>query len=252
VVEETILQLSNPQISRGIVEAATYGRIEVATYIVNRQSCDPASRDEAIMQAAEYGHLDIVQMLRTHGTQPDEETLNIAAANGHLEVVRELLKTTSGSIKTLNVACIGGHLEVVKALAHIRKPSDILRIAASHGHLDIVKYAVSAGADPASYQPLCEAAGNGYLEIVRWLIAAGANPHDVEVMRQATLYDHLEVVLELISHTRDTSYALKAAAKYGKLDIVKALIQPDTDIDSLKTCYQSVIDYLNEYKKTLC
>ena len=73
-----------------------------------------------------------------------------------------------------------------------------LRWAARGGHLDIVKYLVSVGADIHDCYPhaaLCHAAANGHLDVVKYLISLGADVHaeDDGALRWAERNKHTEV-----------------------------------------------------------
>ena len=74
----------------------------------------------------------------------------------------------------------GGHLEIVKYLvslgADIRAAGDYaVRWASENGHLETVKYLVSVGADIRAENDLAVrwASENGHLEIVKYLVSVG-------------------------------------------------------------------------------
>jgi hypothetical protein len=140
-----------------------------------------------------------------------------AAGNGNLDIVRWLYDTSanSGAINRLVVmrACSGGHLEVLKWLYSIgvHPTGDYVSIYTSHygdleyeslqicgypqinydhviimaaqkGHLDIVKWSVSVGADPGSNdnRAIKYASQNEHFEIVKWLVSIGVDPRAAE------------------------------------------------------------------------
>ena len=128
-------------------------------------------------------------------TDKDEVTpLYIAAQNGHLNVVKYLVKKGADVNKTTHgntpfiAAAARGHLDVVKYL--VKKGADVnkaykdgitpLMIAAQNGHLDVVKYLVKKGADvnkadDNGFTPLYIAADKGYNKIVELFLEKGAN-----------------------------------------------------------------------------
>ena len=90
--------------------------------------------------------------------------LYIAAAEGHLEVVRLLVE--SGANKDQGKTDTG---------------STPLHIAAAEGHLEVVRLLVESGANKDQSKtddgatPLFIAAAEGHLEVVRVLVESGAN-----------------------------------------------------------------------------
>ena len=113
-------------------------------------------------------------------------------------------------------ASTGGHLEIVEYLisrgADVNKPtltqSTPLRGASFHGHLKVMKYLLEKGADINTpncigQSPLCIAAMRGQLEAVQFLVSQGADIH------QKTINGYSVIHL---------------AATKGRLDIVKFLL----------------------------
>ena len=104
----------------------------------------------------------------------------------------------------LRLAATKGHLEIVKLLIPVSDPksldSEALRLAAENGHLEIVKLLIPVS-DPKSLgsYALRWAAAEGHLEIVKLLIpvsdpkAGGSN-----ALRWAVAEGHLEIVKLLI------------------------------------------------------
>ena len=148
------------------------------------EGAEPKANDSyALRWAAEYGHLEIVELLIKNGADSkadNSSALQWAATNGHLKIVKLLLKS-------------GADPKANNSLG--------LQLAAKNGHLEVIKLLLEAGADPKaddSYA-LQLAAGNGRLEIVKLLLKAGADPK------------------------ADDSYALRWAAEYGHLEIAELL-----------------------------
>ena len=104
------------------------------------------SRPDMIRLAAARGHLEVVRWLhdnRTEGCTTD--AMNWAAKNGHLEVVRWLHEDRSEGCtkRAMNDADGYGHLEVVRWLHEHRSEgctTDAMVLAARHGHLEVVKW----------------------------------------------------------------------------------------------------------------
>ena len=115
----------------------------------------------------------------------DEEMIE-AAENGHLEVVRELLKRGADihyrDDEALLVAAVKGNLELVHLLldsgANVNARDDMaLRSAAAFGHLEIVRLVLQRGANVHALDDdaLCMAAEYGYREMVQLLLQNGAD-----------------------------------------------------------------------------
>ena len=166
-------------------------------------------------------------------------------------------------------ACKSGDLENVMLGYRSILSDDILDrllyIAVNNGHLSIITYLVSIGADPEFDDNwlIGIASENGRLDIVKYLVSQGADVrgHDDYAIIRASDNGHLDVVKYLVSQGSDYSnpIVLMWASASGRLDIVKYItkqqiatqpdINPEIDFyDSLKLASQSghlnVIEYL--------
>jgi len=144
----------------------------------------------------------------------------------------------------LQVSAHNGHLVVVKYLVSIG--ADIhandgfaLLLSAGVGHLEVIKYLVSVGANihTNDYWALRCCANNGHLEVVKYLVnVVGANIHvrDDAALRWSAEEGHLEVVKYLVSvganiHA-DNDFALQCCAYNGHLELVKYLVSVGANI----------------------
>jgi len=127
------------------------------------------------------------------GAKAQPAELMLAARNGDLETVRELLAAGAqpdppGIASPLYFAAQGGHLEIVNALLeHGAGPDSMskwgtpLHIAARRGHTDIVKVLLHHGADPNlkggedDDTPLHMAAVRGSLDAAQALVQQGVD-----------------------------------------------------------------------------
>ena len=117
-----------------------------------------------------------------------------------------------------------------------------------HGHLDVVKYLVSQGADvneaKNGWTPLHRAAARGHLDVVKYLVSQGAdvnakNNDGGTPFFMAAVHGHLDVVKYLVSQGADvnTEYnggetLLFLPANKGFLDIVKYLVSQGADVNA--------------------
>ncbi|ROZ63878.1 ankyrin repeat domain-containing protein [Ramlibacter sp. WS9] len=120
----------------------------------------------------------------------------------------------------------------------------LLHVAASHGHMEVVRGLVSLGADvnrrggTFAGAPINVAASNGYLDIVRYLLEAGATLDISEPERNplfgAVYGGHLQVVRVLVQagidtdirYTGESMEAMDAAAfakERGQVEIASYL-----------------------------
>lgn len=156
---------------------------------------DPYEPGEtALNLAARNGDQKLVLALILAGAKPNYErrgggaALACAAAQGHLAVVRCLLKHGASVVSyVLDGAVRTGHTKVVDAMlrasANPNRPDPVrdslLSLAASNGHLSIIKLLLKHGARIDHSQngltPLVQAIINRQTEVALFLIRAGAN-----------------------------------------------------------------------------
>jgi ankyrin repeat protein len=167
-----------------------------------------------------------------------EMPLYLAAANGHVKIVRWLLE---------NGANVNFQVSITKMTP--------LHVAAKNGHQDVVMALMAAGAD-ANYitvfeeSPLCIAARHGHQAVVQSLIAAGADVNSINFCEESPLYiaarqGHQAVAHSLIGaganvNSKDELQRspLFEAAKYGHQAVVQSLIAAGANVDC-KDCLQN-------------
>ena len=153
-----------------------------------------------------------------------------------------------------------GHLNVVKYLeskgADIRADDDYaIRWASHNGHLNVVKYLESKSANirAENDEAIRRASLNGHLDVVKFLESKGADiraDNDCAI-RWASFNDHLEVVKFLESKGADIraydDYAINWASFGGHLEVTAHLLSRGADITKIdKTKSDKIIKYLYE------
>ena len=120
------------------------------------------------------------------------------------QLIKEGADPKAGGSYALQLAATKGHLEIVKLLISVSDPksldSEALRLAAENGHLEIVKLLIPVS-DPKAggSEALRWAAENGHLEIVKLLIPmSDPKSLDSNALRWAAANGHLEIVKLLI------------------------------------------------------
>ncbi|KZP13299.1 ankyrin, partial [Athelia psychrophila] len=213
--------------------------------------------------ACNGGHLEIVQLLLTHGVDIDAggysgTALQEAASEGHLEIVQLLLahgadvevRGGNSSSTALQDAASKGHLAIVELLlahgANIGAGSGInrtaLQRAAYEGHLEVTQLLLSHGADANEPEgsslghALYVASSEGHLEIVELLLVHGAHVNAVGGLLEAPALllaserGHLGVVQLLLAHgahvnakSSISQTALSQASAWGRVAIAELL-----------------------------
>ncbi len=211
--------------------------LEIAKLLLERganvNTHQEGSLDTALIEAAESGWLELVDVLLAHGADVhrtnciDTTALSGAARRGHVDVVKRLLETGArlsigsnsfGGDSPLACAIESGHVEIVRIFLERgamgvegRKPP--LMVAAEKGDREIVEMLLARGADvnwvDDSYDQdtaLRKAASRGHKDVVELLLDRGA--------REPGLREGYEV---------DEYTAIRRAGTNGHLEIVELL-----------------------------
>ena len=229
------------QDDRAVILCSTclVGHMDIVTYLITEADYDPHNLKLSCLHVACMGgHLDVVKYLvDAHHCDPlcqlegNETSLDIAAANGRLEIVSYITAISQNyshkqlAIKNdtpLHHASLNGHLEVTKFFIEHKNEtlSDPnckgqneripLHHASQGGHLDVVKYLVNTHhcdplhPDEDNETPLHIAAANGRLEVVSYFsITQDCNlliksKYNNTPLHDASFNGHLEVVRFLI------------------------------------------------------
>ncbi|KAJ7440551.1 ankyrin repeat domain-containing protein, partial [Mycena galericulata] len=194
--------------------------------------------------AAAGGHIEIVRILLEKGANinaaggREGSSLHIAAARGHTEIVRILLE------KGANVNAAGG------------RDGSSLHIAAARGHIENVRILLEKGANVNAAEggdgsSLQAAAARGHTEIVGILLEKGANVNSAQGLYGSSLQvaaagGHTEIVGILLEKGANVNAtggedrsSLQAAAARGHTEIVRILLEKGADVNAAGGRYGS-------------
>jgi hypothetical protein len=198
--------LSNPPIAPTTLwrVAVRQGNLLVLQYL---KSMDFVADDDTCVIAAEYGHLDILQWVRTSSTMNcawDKRICENAAKNGHLHVLQYARGGGGGGgvdgidcpwdADTCAFAAENGHLAALQwARANgCEWDSRVCFLSAKNGHLDILQWARPNGC-LWSEETCADAALNGHLLVLQWARANGCE-WDSRTCSCAARNGHLHVL----------------------------------------------------------
>ena len=188
------------------------------------------SGDTSFSLAVKGGQLAALkELLRGRSAiEIDFSLLHLAASQGHLEIVRELIRNgvdpnaigKDGSTPLL-LAAEGGRAELVKELINISRAvleatndagSRAVHVAATNGHIQAFEHLCRAGADINAQDddgsgPIHLAAKMGHLRVTKSLLESGVNSNIPDrsgftPLHLATRGGYLRIVQELINHAR--------------------------------------------------
>ncbi|AGO85343.1 Ankyrin repeat domain containing protein [Pandoravirus salinus] len=218
-----------PRYAHACRDAVRDGRVDVA--VVLRDHLHPF--DSTMTEtAAAHGDVGMLARLLGPACQLTDRVCTIAAARGHLDVLRFAHeKGTRWGRDTCAAAARGGHLEVLK-YAHERGCAwdhSTCAAAAKGGHLACLQYAHTYGCPWYERTVLQKAGKYGRLDCLRWAVEHGCridnNPFATVILCDAARRGHLDVVSYLVNDTACplSACAAEAAADGGHLDVLRCL-----------------------------
>ncbi|KAL7810060.1 hypothetical protein V8C44DRAFT_333253 [Trichoderma aethiopicum] len=200
--------------------------------------------DIASYRAAEAGHMDMVQLLLSHGVDQEGGDLDVSAAltgaasGGHLEIVRYLVEEKGASMSCdeyhypLTCAMKQGHTHIIdyllRAGAHLLGDDCFALLPQLVGSKqaetgDVFERFMASMDNDALDRWLLTAVLKGHLGTVRRLVAAGANVNPD--MR------HCNTAETSLQCTREHSSPLAVAASKGHLETVRCLVSAGANVN---------------------
>ena len=282
---------SNPNapdnIAQALTAACTSGRASIVHFLLDSYSeanvMTTLDYEEAVVAAANYGHVALVQALLQRYIRLDDpnvltQAAFAAASRGYPLVVRMLLSlsldvnvVSHEGQNLLHHAARGGHARVVQLLLdhgvsyYEGRWGDPLYLAAMNGREAVVQLLLDHGADINAeghdYCVLARAAKNGESPMIRFLVERGVDVHardcgDV-ALEVAAERGHEETVRLLVGMGIDVDGCnrmdspMLRAMMYGQPSVVNTLLELGAKkVDPLETEYAN--DFLDgEYPVTL-
>ena len=228
----------------GLLAAADAGDLELVKELVERKGADIEQRHPA--QEKSMGHHLV-------GYTP----IAMAALNGHLDVVKYLIKKKAKNRdRALLAAARGGHLPVVKYLVRHGARSKRAKTAAMveafrQENMEVGKFLLARGADvnglvyggEVATTPLVDAVASGDLEVVKLLVSKGAkvnraDEYNTTPLLDAVRFGHVEIVKYLLSKkakvsARDNSGegVMHHAADNGSVPLAELLVAHGAELN---------------------
>ncbi|KAE9085602.1 hypothetical protein PF007_g21080 [Phytophthora fragariae] len=209
-------------LTRAGIKAAQVGDLEFIPWLMDRYVTGPDSERERRLDylldaAGGSGHISVLEYLLVHlnkvGFQHDPSAAMYAAAkNGKVEVVKWLVERY---LSDASVDLFRG----IRASRVIKRksPTTVMDIAASHGHLEVLKFLHRVDATQRKLRKRGDSTSPPSHESYRRCTT--------NAMDAAASHGHLEVVKWLHVHWREgcTTFAMDNAAANGHLDVVQWL-----------------------------
>ncbi|KAE9299803.1 hypothetical protein PF008_g23155, partial [Phytophthora fragariae] len=225
----------------GVVEeAASTGQLEILRFLLEKDSgvtlgeyeAGFAVGDKGLGQtngvtwggkalglAVKNGHYDAVCMLLDHSDIKDYERGSVlfdGVLSGNLATVKLLVSRgfrTDDLHYLFEVVAMKGYLPMLQWLMKEGFPDENHRVPLPSKHLDVIKWLVESDMECGAGDAFANAWGEGPMLVVWWLA------------------DHLRA-RSIVLDSETAQYALESAAEYGRLELVKWLLERDIGKDS--------------------
>ncbi|KAF7818549.1 ankyrin repeat-containing protein [Senna tora] len=256
-------QLTGIRDDTALQSAIRAGNLELAREIISENG--DAELKELLSKQNRYG----------------ETALYVAAENGHVDLVKQLIgyhDISLASVKARNgfdafhIAAKNGHLEILKvlreAIPELSMTVDLsnttaLHTAAAQGHIEVVNFLLDKGSNLVTISKsngktaLHSAARHGHVEVIKTLlsrepeIVMRIDKKGQTALHMAVKGQNLELVDELVksspslTNAVDTkgNTALHIATRKGRLQIVRKLLENrGTDTDVINKSGETALD----------
>jgi ankyrin repeat protein len=191
-------------------------------------------RDSPVLAAAKENQWEAVSLLLETGADVQlDQVLILAARNGKVKVVRELLlrriQAKSVINRSLHEASERGHIDCMEILIEFEADvndldcnrSTPLSIASKNGKAEAVRLLLQSGADMRLSQPLVQAAQEGHIEIVSLLLS-----HMERILLELEASDTAKFRVDVGIHD-----ALNGATTRGRIECMRILIAFGADVN---------------------
>lgn len=206
-----------------ILRTAGYNnQIDVLKYLHEEKQCDIRALGDSIFRfGAESGFFEIVKYSVQFGSDihsNNDEAIRKSCGNGHFEIVKYLVK-------------LGANINV--------NSNEPICKACVNGNLDLVKFLIDSGADinANNSEPLRLSIKYKNIELFNYLIENSANIYiNYSNLLLASIENNIEYFLQFLLSKKihletDNSVCLVRVCGLNKLDLVKILLNPFTDIN---------------------
>lgn len=243
------------------------GRMSAVSHQIGSNAASPRIYSSALIEAADKGHEEIIQLLikkmtNVNAQRSYDSAVMVGPIYGHESMLRSSLLEgmASASVTALIVASHNGHEGVVRLLLETGSRADVqneehdsaLGAAAENGHEKIAYMLIEKGADvnaSGKYgTALQRASASGHENIVKLLLDKGADINakggkdrfERTALQEAARYGHEKIVRLLLERDetvnidarRKNGIALQYASASGHENIAKLLLDKGADIDA--------------------
>ncbi|GAB9477458.1 hypothetical protein Gpo141_00014535, partial [Globisporangium polare] len=199
------------------------------------------------LRAGAGNRLDVIQFLFEHYPLDDNVVVQLAAANGSLDIIQWLQEAHDQDVaafSTISLAAMNEHMHVLEFIFRHVQGRHLTRLICSAARVNNMRVMEwlhvklqelsSTVVDPlqgldrwgnSAFAPMNHAAKNGNLEMIQWLEAHDYGETSTSAMDWAAEEGHLDV-LQYLHETRSegcTTSAMDLAAANGKLEVVRWL-----------------------------